>query len=126
MSTGQSHLYGQIILNVKLNYLPLALVQSSNDCSSNCMNVLTVKFVSGDSSATSIVVAYIPTTSFSFSISINFMKEPIGMFSIQVGINPSLVQKYFSGIDTSQKAILNVNPAFMSLYNGGSKLNKLT
>jgi hypothetical protein len=124
-STGQSHLYGEIILNVKLNYLPLALIQSSSDCSNNCQNILSVKFVSGDSSATSIVVAYIPTTSFSFSIQIQYMKEPIGLFSIQVGINPNLVQRYFSGIDTSQKTILNVNPAYLSLY-AGSPSNVLS
>ena len=31
-STGQSHLYGKIILNVKVNYLPLKLIESATDC----------------------------------------------------------------------------------------------
>jgi cysteine-rich repeat protein len=114
-STGQSHLWGKIVLNVQANYLPLALVQSASDCANGCNNVLSVKIVSGDSAATSIVAAYIPTTSYSFSIEVNFEREPIGLFSLQVGINPNLVQKYFSGINVSNSLTVNVNPAFLSL-----------
>lgn len=75
-----------------------------------------MQIVSGDKSATSIVVAYIPTTSFSFSVEINFGKEPIGMFTLQLGINPILVQRYFKGIDVSKALTLSVNPAFLSIY----------
>lgn len=71
--------------------------------------------MSGDTSSTGIVASYIPTTSFSFSIEINFQKEPIGMFAVEVGINPKLVQKYFSGIDVSRKVTISVNPAFLSI-----------
>jgi len=73
-----------------------------------------VKIVSGDSSATSIVASYIPTTSYSFSIEISFGKEPIGLFGVQVGINSNLVQKYFSGIDVSRTLNINVNPAYLA------------
>jgi hypothetical protein len=100
---------------VQVNYLPLALIQSATDCVNKCNNILNVKIVSGDSSAVSIVTSYIPTTSFSFSIEINYGKEPIGLFSVQVGINQNLVQKYFSGINVRDTLNVNVNPAFLSL-----------
>jgi hypothetical protein len=67
-STGQSHLYGKIIINVQVNYLPLTLIQSTNDCINQCKDVLSVQIISGDTSVTSILVSYIPTTSFSFSV----------------------------------------------------------
>jgi len=35
-----------------------------------------------------------------------------------VGVNPNLVQKYFSGIDVSKTLSININPAYLSLYNG--------
>lgn len=71
-STGQSRLFGKIILNVRANYLPLSLIQSATDCSNKCNNVLSVTIVSGDRSTTGIVASYIPSTSFSFSIEIDF------------------------------------------------------
>ena len=121
-ATGQSHLYGKIVLNVKLNYLPMELIQSASDCRNQCKDVLSVQIVSGDSSSTGIVASYIPTTSFSFSIEINYQKEPIGMFTVQVGINPNLVQKYFSGIDVSQKINISVNPAFLAIVGANSDI----
>ena len=114
-SSGQSHVWGKIILNVRVNFLPLALIQSSNDCSNSCRDVLSVRIVSGDTSAVSIVATYIPTTSFSFSVVVDFMKEPIGLFTAQIGINPNLVSKYFKGIDVSNRLTVNVNPAFLAI-----------
>lgn len=77
--------------------------------------MLSVKIISGDSSAVSIVASYIPTTSYSFSVLIDFQKEPIGLFAVQIGINPTLIPKYFSGIDTSNTLTLSINPAAYSL-----------
>lgn len=119
-STGQSHLYGKIILNVQVNYLPVALIQSANDCLNQCKEVLSVQIISGDTSATSIIASYIPTTSFSFSIEIDYDREPIGIFTVRIGINPKLVQRYFSGIDVSRSVTVNVNPAFLAIYSGSS------
>ena len=115
-STGQSHLWGKIIINIRVNYLPLSLINSVTDCANQCKDVLSVRIVSGDSSTTGIVANYIPSTSFSFSIEINYQKEPIGAFGVQIGINPILVQRYFSGIDISNRLTVNVNPAFLALY----------
>ena len=66
---------------------------------------------------------YIPTTSFSFSITINFGREPIGLFSVQIGLNPNLVQRYFSGINVSNSLTVNVNPAFLSVVMGKNANN---
>lgn len=99
---------------MKANYLPQALLNSAADCRNKCNNVLSAKIISGDTSAVSILASYIPNTSFSFSIEVNFAKEPIGMFVLQVGINPSLVSKYFQGIDTSSTISVNVNPAYFA------------
>jgi hypothetical protein len=57
---------------------------------------------------------------------INFGVEPIGMFTAQVSINPNLVQKYFSGIDVSQKTNINVNPAFLAVANPNVNGNTLS
>jgi cysteine-rich repeat protein len=114
-SSGQSHQWGKIVLNVRVNHLPAALISSANDCANSCRNVLSVKIVSGDSSAVSILATYIPTSSYSFSVIIDFQKEPIGLFTAQIGINPALTSKYFSGVDTSNQLTVNVNPAFLSL-----------
>lgn len=75
-----------------------------------------MQIISGDTSFTSILVSYIPTTSFSFSVEIDYGREPIGMFTAKIGINPNLVQKYFSGIDVSKTLSVNVNPAFLARY----------
>lgn len=121
-SSGQSHQWGKIILNVRVNYLPDALIQSS-DCANSCKNILSVKIVSGDSSAVSIQVSYIPTSSYSFSVVIDYQKEPIGLFTAQIGINPSLVSKYFNGINTSSQLTVNVNPSFLAVATTGDSLN---
>ena len=62
--------------------MPLELVRSATDCENKCDNVLKVDIISGDSSATSIVASYLPTSSFKFAIELDFSREPIGMFSV--------------------------------------------
>lgn len=65
--TGQSHLFGKIIINVKLNYLPNDFV-NGQDCITTCDKILEAKIISGFSSSTSIISSYIKSTSYSFSI----------------------------------------------------------
>ena len=43
------------------------------------------------------------------------------MFTVEVGINPNLIQKYFSGINASQKLRIDVNPAFLAVATYGNK-----
>jgi cysteine-rich repeat protein len=124
-SSGQSHLWGKIVLNVRVNYLPAGLISSASDCANSCRNVLSVKIISGDASAVSIVATYIPTSSFSFSVVVDFQKEPIGLFTAQIGINPLLVRKYFKGINTGNQLTVNVNPAFLALDGAGQSNDSL-
>ncbi len=102
---------------MRVNYLPQALLDSSNDCRHNCKDVLLGRFTSGDSSAISIVSSYIPNSQYSFSLEVNFGKEPIGMFSLQIALNPIIASKYFAGVDTSALLNVNVNPALFALSN---------
>lgn len=99
---------------MRVNYLPQALISSASDCRNNCKDVLIGKFTSGDSSAISIISSYIPNSQFSFSIEVNFAKEPIGMFSLQIALNPIIAAKYFRGVDTSAVLNVNVNPALFA------------
>lgn len=108
-----------------MNYLPQALIDSSRDCRNNCKDVLLGKFTSGDSSAISIVSSYIPNSQFSFSVEVNFGKEPIGMFSLQIALNPTIAAKYFSGVDTSAVLNVNVNPALFSTTEKGKNVDNL-
>jgi hypothetical protein len=57
----------------------------------------------------------LPTSSFSFSVLIDFQREPIGLFTVRIGINPQLASKYFSGVDISSSITLDVNPALLNL-----------
>jgi hypothetical protein len=79
-----------------------------------------VTITKGDRSFSSIVSRYIATTSYSFSIEINFGREPIGLFTVRIGLQPGIALKYFSGINTSNALTFDVNPAFLSLYRGGA------
>lgn len=101
--------------------MPQSLIKSATDCKNGCDSVLNVTIISGFSSVVSIKSTYIPTTSFSFSVVMDFGREPIGLFTAQVGIQSGIALKYYSGIDTSQALTVNVNPAFLSTNLMGSK-----
>lgn len=101
--------------------MPQELLKSAIDCKNSCDSVLEVKIVNGYKYYTSIVSKYIPTTSYSFSIEIDFGREPIGLFDVEIGVQAGIALKYFSGINASQKLSFNVNPAFLSLYTGNKK-----
>ena len=122
-STGQSHVWGKVIINVKLNYLPKALIDSAVDCKNRCNKVLSAQIISGDKSAVSIVAQYIPNSRYSFSVEVHFAKEPIGMFVLQVGVRPSIASKYFGQIDASKTLNVNVNPAYFTTNMNTDTLN---
>lgn len=108
-------------MNVRLNFLPKALLDSDNDCKDSCNSVLTTEIVTGFKGAKSITARYIPTTSFIFSVEIDFGREPIGQFTVEIGVNQNLRNQYFSGIDASSKLRVDVNPAFLSLVTRDKK-----
>lgn len=76
--TGQTHLFGKIVLNVKLNYLPTNYTQMLSKCTV-CDNVLNIQ-INGQNSYVSIKSEYIKSSSYSFGIEIDFGREPIPNF----------------------------------------------
>ena len=71
--TGTSHLIGVVNVNLKLNYLPSNLSDSSLSCTDLCQQILDVAIVAGDKSVVSVVNQYFPGTK-SFAVSFNFAK----------------------------------------------------
>jgi hypothetical protein len=118
--SGQTHLTNKIVLNVRVNYLPQSLIKSATDCKNGCDLVLDVKITKGFSSVLSIKSSYIPGSTYSFSIEMDFGREPIGLFTVQVGLQSGIALKYFSGIDTTNTLSIDVNPAILSRYTGSS------
>ena len=113
--TGNSHLYGVINVNLKLNFLPSNLSDASLSCTDLCQQILEVAIVAGENSTVSVVSQYFPGT-YSFAMSFNFAKEPIGIFTIQVKVNPGIASIYFPSVYAQDSFLFTVNPAFLALY----------
>jgi hypothetical protein len=105
---------------VKLNYLPQSLLKSSVcNTFNNCKKVLDIDVVSGFKKYTSIVSKYIAGSSFSFSITVDFGIEPIGIFDIKIGVKSEFAS-FFSGVDITPTITVTVNPALLSQYEQGT------
>ena len=113
--TGNSHLIGVVNVNLKLNYLPSNLSDSSLSCTDLCQQILDFAIVTGDKSVVSVVNQYFPGTK-SFAVSFNFAKEPIGQFTIEVKVNPSIASIYFPSVYSQDSFFFTVNPAFLAIY----------
>ena len=100
-------------MNIKLDYLPKALIQSS-DCQNECSNVLEGRIISGEK-AVSIRSRYIAGTSYSFAMEVEFGKDYIGVFELEVRVNDEIGRKYFQGVGVSNKLVVEVNPVYLSL-----------
>jgi hypothetical protein len=93
--------------------MPKTLLQSA-DCKNKCLNILIGEIVRGDSNVLSITSEYIPGSSYSFSMEIEFGRNYIGEFEIQVKIDPAIGRKYFGNVSANQMINITVNPAFLS------------
>jgi cysteine-rich repeat protein len=113
--TGTSHLSGAIILNVRSNYLPANLSDPAVACADLCQQLLNVSIVQGDKAVSSVKIQYFPGT-FSFSVSLNFGREPIGQFTVRVGVDPNVASVFFPDIESSSVASFSVTPAFLTVY----------
>ena len=98
-----------------LNYLPTNLTTNIKECNQSCDGILIVKLVDGQKTFLSINSKYIMGTSYSFSIEIDFGREPISKFTAEVSINSQIKDKYFSGIDITPTVNIKVNPAYLAL-----------
>ena len=113
IQTGYIRYSRKIIVNIKLDYLPKALIQSS-DCQNECSNVLEGRIISGEK-AVSIRSRYIAGTSYSFAMEVEFGKDYIGVFELEVRVNDEIGRKYFQGVGVSNKLVVEVNPVYLSL-----------
>ena len=101
------------MINVKADYLPQKLLQSS-DCNDRCSSVLVAEVLSGDTGVVSIKSKFIPGSSYSFSVEVDFGRSYIGKFSLAVKINPVVGNKYFGTVGFAHKLIVDVQPAYLS------------
>lgn len=108
-------MYGKILLNVMVNYLPTNLTTNIKECNQSCDKILLVKLIDGQRTFLSISSNYIKGSSYSFSIEIDFGREPISQFTAEISINSQVKERYFSGIDISTTLNVKVNPAFLAL-----------
>ena len=115
-ATGQTHLFGKILLNVQVNYLPGDYLTYCLDQNNKCPKILEAHIIDGFRSNTSTKIKFIPGSSFSFSIEIDFEVEPIGIFTLEVGFDQGWQNKYFKGLDISSTIEIEVNPSLLSLY----------
>ena len=118
---GMSHLPRRIILNINLNFLPQKLLDSATDCRNSCDSILDVDIIKGFKYFKSIRAKYVPSTSYSFAVDIDFGRQAIGKFTVQIALKRGIALKYFSGIDCSQKLYVEVNPMILSVYRGSNE-----
>ena len=78
----------------------------------------------GDKGALSVKSKYIPGSSYSFSVEIDFGRSYIGQFSVELKINPAVTKKFFGNVGTSNSLLVEVKPAFLSTVDNekGDKL----
>ena len=110
-----------MILNVRLDYLPQSLIQSA-DCNNKCFNVLVGEIIDGDMGATSITSEYLPGSTYSFAVKVEFGRTYIGKFTIKISIDRAIGLKYFGQISASQSIDVDVFPSYLSKVNGESEL----
>ena len=100
------------MINVKLDYMPLDLIQSSA-CNDRCSEVLVANIVQGESGAR-IKSSYIAGSRYAFSIMFEFDRSYIAQFTVEIAVNPTLGSRYFSGVSIDSRLVVDVNPAFMA------------
>ena len=101
------------MINVKVDYLPQKLLQSQ-ECNDRCSSVLVAEIISGDTGALSTKSRFIPGSSFSFSVEVDFGRSYIGQFSIEIKINPVVGNKFFGSVGFAHSLVVDVQPAFLS------------
>ena len=110
--TGEVRYPTKIIINVKLDYLPKLLLQSP-DCNDRCSGVLDAEVTEGERPI-SVRSNYMPGTSYSFSVELEFGTPYIGRFILKVKIDPVIGAKYYGGVDISSGLEVEVNPVLLA------------
>lgn len=112
IQTGQIRYSTKIVINIKLDYLPQALLQSL-DCQDRCSSVLIGRLTGGETSAR-IKSSFISGSRYAFSMELEFDRPYIARFNVEISINPALA-RYFSGVSIANKLNVEVNPAYLSI-----------
>lgn len=110
--TGQIRYSTSIVLNIKIDYLPLALLQSI-DCRDRCSSVLIGKLSNGETSAT-VTSSYTSGTNYAFTMKLEFNRPFIAKFDVQISINPALAG-YFGTVSIANSITVPVTPVFMAI-----------
>ena len=84
--SGQAHTFGKIILNIRVNYLSQALIDFI--CQDKCEGVLKVELINCFTAASNITSIYTEGSTYSFAVTLDFGREPIGEFDASVRIDP--------------------------------------
>ena len=109
---GQIRYGTRVTLNIKLDFLPLNLIQST-DCNDRCSQVLVVQVTNGDR-ATSVRSSYVSGSRYTFAVDIEFGKPYVNKFKAEIKVNPSLA-RYFQSVSIDNSFIVEVNPAQLTL-----------
>ena len=105
---GMTHLYGKIVLNVKINFLPQELLDSSSE-RDNIFKVLT-----NTNLPVEVRSSYMDHSSYTYVIIYDFKKvEPIPEFLTRIEVKPEIKAKYFNEVAVTP-LFLKINPAYMA------------
>ena len=77
--------------------------------------MLVGEIIDGDDGATSITSEYLPGSSYSFAVKIDFSREYFGKFTIKISIDRAIGQKYFGQVSASQSITIDVHPSYLSI-----------
>ena len=106
--TGQIRYTTKVVLNIKIDYLPVELLQSK-DCNDRCSNVIMAEVSNGDR-PTSVRSYYVAGSRFSFSVELEFSRPYMSKFSAQIKVNPAL-SRYFKQVSIANGFSVDVNPS---------------
>ena len=104
---GLSHLYGKIVLNVKLSYVPPELLLDQNEMK-NMFRVLT-----NSQQELTVNAMYINRSTYTFVILYDFGVEPIDEYLTRVEISKKIQDQYFKSISV-KPLFIRINPALMA------------
>lgn len=68
--------------------------------------MIIANIISGDTGALSVKSRFIPGSSYSFSVEIDFGRSYIGQFSVELKINPAVGNKFFGTVGTSNTLVV--------------------
>lgn len=108
-TVGQIRKSSSIVLNVKLNYFPDSLLESK-ECSNKCNQVLVGKVIQGDIPV-SITSEYIPGTSYTFALFLEFGRSYMGSFKLSVSVSNQYL-KYFGSIPVNNLEV-DIQPSYL-------------